>query len=178
MRQFCNSSTAVLWIRDDYRGSRIRLIFYPGSELFPSRIPDLHKKFKYFNPKKWFPDPDFLPVPDPGSRGQKGTGSRIRFRNTGKQFGGIKQTNKNALQDKYGQLCGRIFERNKDKKIYLETESIVLNESVKKVEIQYCTLWYIEVRIFIVKFTKWADYFLPHWSKNLRKSLQQYGDCR
>ncbi len=25
------------------------------------------------------PDPDFLPIPDPGSRGQKGTGSRIRY---------------------------------------------------------------------------------------------------
>jgi hypothetical protein len=24
------------------------------------------------------PDLDFLPIPDPGSRGQKGTGSRIR----------------------------------------------------------------------------------------------------
>jgi hypothetical protein len=24
------------------------------------------------------PDPDFLPIPDPGSRGQKGTGSGIR----------------------------------------------------------------------------------------------------
>jgi hypothetical protein len=24
------------------------------------------------------PDPEFLPIPDPGSRGQKGTGSRIR----------------------------------------------------------------------------------------------------
>jgi hypothetical protein len=34
-----------------------------------SRIPD--------------PDADFLPIPDPGSRGQKGTGSRIRIRNTG-----------------------------------------------------------------------------------------------
>ncbi len=30
---------------------------------FSSRIPDS--------------DPDFLPIPDPGSRGQKGTGSRI-----------------------------------------------------------------------------------------------------
>jgi len=29
------------------------------------------------------PDPDFLLFPDPGSRGQKGTGSRIRIRNTG-----------------------------------------------------------------------------------------------
>jgi hypothetical protein len=53
--------------------------FHPGSELFPSRIPDPHQ-FKYFNPEKWFlssrkydPDPDFLPIPDPGSRGQKGT---------------------------------------------------------------------------------------------------------
>jgi hypothetical protein len=27
-------------------------------------------------------DPDLLPIPDPGSRGQKGTGSRIRIRNT------------------------------------------------------------------------------------------------
>ncbi len=80
----------------------------PGSDFFPSRIPDpncLHpgfriliKEFKYFNPqkaKKWFlsskkydpgcssripdPDADFLPsrIPDPGSRGQKGTQSRI-----------------------------------------------------------------------------------------------------
>jgi hypothetical protein len=78
---------------------------------FPSLIPDpnffhpgswiLIKEFKYFNPKKWFlssrkydpgcsswiripdSDPDFLLIPDPGSRGQKGTGSRIRIRNTG-----------------------------------------------------------------------------------------------
>jgi hypothetical protein len=51
-----------------------------------------------FNPKKWFlssrkydpscssrnqdPDADFLPIPDPGSSGQKGNGSRIRIRNT------------------------------------------------------------------------------------------------
>ncbi len=28
------------------------------------------------------PDPDFLPIPDPGSRGEKGTGSRIRIRDT------------------------------------------------------------------------------------------------
>ncbi len=33
----------------------------------------------------FIPDPDFdlLPIPDPGSRGFKGTGSRIRVRNTG-----------------------------------------------------------------------------------------------
>ncbi len=28
------------------------------------------------------PDPDFLTIPDPGSRGQKGIGSRIRIRIT------------------------------------------------------------------------------------------------
>jgi hypothetical protein len=84
----------------------------PGSDFFPSRIPEpncLHpgsriliKEFKYFNPKKpkkWFLsskkyDPGcssrirmltFYPsrIPDPGSRGQKGTRSRIRIRNTG-----------------------------------------------------------------------------------------------
>jgi hypothetical protein len=54
--------------------------FHPGSEFFPSRIRI--KEFKYFNPKKWFlssrkydpgcssripdPDPDFLPIRDPG----------------------------------------------------------------------------------------------------------------
>jgi hypothetical protein len=32
------------------------------------------------------PDPDFLPIPDLGSRGQKGAGSRIRIRNTGVQI--------------------------------------------------------------------------------------------
>ncbi len=70
--------------------------------LFPSRIPDpnffhpgariLIKEFKYFNPTKWFlnfrkydPDPDFLPIPDPRCRGQKGTGSRIR--NTAYNYG-------------------------------------------------------------------------------------------
>ncbi len=79
----------------------------PVSDFFPSRIPDpncLHpgsririKELKYFNPKKtkkWFlssrkydpgcssripdPDADFLPITDPGSRGQKGIGSRIQ----------------------------------------------------------------------------------------------------
>ncbi len=68
--------------------------FHPGSEFFPSQIGYRIriKKFKYFNPKKtvsklseiWSellfipdPDPDFLPISDPGSRGQKGTGSRF-----------------------------------------------------------------------------------------------------
>ncbi len=66
---------------------------YPGSEFFPSRIPDLHQRIEVFKPKKWFLssrkyDPGcasrirlliFYPsrIPDPGSRGQKGTGPRI-----------------------------------------------------------------------------------------------------
>jgi hypothetical protein len=71
--------------------------FHPGSEFFPSRIRI--KEFKYFNSKNVFlsstnydpdcsswirisdPNPDFLPIPDPGSKGQKGIG--FRFRNTG-----------------------------------------------------------------------------------------------
>ncbi len=73
-------------------GSRIRIhsIPDPGSEFFPSRIRI--KVFKYFKPKnKLFlssriPDRilSFYPsrILDPGSRGQKGTGSRIRVRNT------------------------------------------------------------------------------------------------
>jgi hypothetical protein len=83
--------------------SRIRdPTFFPSRiPIRPVSIPDPGsririKEFKYFNPqktKKWFlisrkyypscssripdPDADFLPIPDPGSRGQKGTGSRI-----------------------------------------------------------------------------------------------------
>jgi hypothetical protein len=67
--------------------------FHPGSEFFPSRIRV--KEFKPFYLTKWFlssreydprctsqvripdPDPDFLLIPDPGSRGQK-----PRIRNT------------------------------------------------------------------------------------------------
>jgi hypothetical protein len=75
----------------------------PGSDFFPSRIPDpgsriLIKEFKYFKPKKskkWFlsskkydpgcssripdPDADFLPSrnPDPGVKKAPNPGSRI-----------------------------------------------------------------------------------------------------
>jgi hypothetical protein len=75
----------------------------PGSDFFPSQIPDPNcfhpgsripiKEFKYFNPKEWFlssrkhdpgcssripdPDPDFLPIPDPGSRIQGSKRHRI-----------------------------------------------------------------------------------------------------
>jgi hypothetical protein len=71
---------------------------HPGSEFFPSRIRI--KEFKYFKPKKWFLssrkyDPGssswtriltFLSIPDPASRGQKGTGSQIRIRDPGFNF--------------------------------------------------------------------------------------------
>jgi hypothetical protein len=93
--------------------------FHPGSQ-----IPDpncLHPGSESKNlsiltpkkPKKWFlssrkydtgcsslipdPDADFLPIPDPGSRGQKSTGSRIlRIRNTdpkraGSESGSVSQ---------------------------------------------------------------------------------------
>ncbi len=63
--------------------------FHPGSRIHI-------KEFKYFNPKncilssrKYDPGCSsririlvFLPIPDPGSRDQNGTGSRIRIRNT------------------------------------------------------------------------------------------------
>ncbi len=73
-------------------------------------------------------------IPDPGSRGQKGTRSRIRIRNTGQQFGGIKQNHKKCSTGKMWPTLRRYFTAEKDQ-ISLETESIILHESVKKVEI-------------------------------------------
>jgi hypothetical protein len=79
---------------------RIRDV-YPGSDFFPSRILIKESILTPKKVKKWFlsskkydpgcssripdPDADFLPsrIPDAGSRGQKGTKSRIRIRNTG-----------------------------------------------------------------------------------------------
>ncbi len=83
----------VLRIRNVYPGSWIPdpNFCHPGSEFFPPRIPDLHQRIhSILTPPKmvsklsgiwsWLfipdPDPDFLPIPDPGSRGQKGIGSR------------------------------------------------------------------------------------------------------
>jgi hypothetical protein len=94
--------------------------FHPGSEIFPTGSRIRIKEYKYFNPKKWFlnsrkydpgcssrfripdPEPDFLPIPDPGSRGQKGTGSRLR--NTAANL--VKSINKNKIkiQRHYEQL--------------------------------------------------------------------------
>ncbi len=73
--------------------------FHPGSRIWPVSVSDpgsASKNLSILTPKKtkkwflssrkydpscssWIPDPDadFLPIPDPGSRGQKGTGSRI-----------------------------------------------------------------------------------------------------
>jgi hypothetical protein len=86
--------TKPVWrIRDVYPGSDFfpSRIPDPGSELSPSRIPDHIKEFKYLNPKKakkWFLsskkyDPGcssrirMLTFSHPGFRGQKGTQSRI-----------------------------------------------------------------------------------------------------
>jgi hypothetical protein len=96
-RTFKNKYKTIICvrIRDVYHGSEF---FHPGSRIqgqkdSGSRIP---QRIKYFQPKKLFlssrkydpgcssririPDPslDYLPTPDPGSRGQKGTRSRIR----------------------------------------------------------------------------------------------------
>jgi hypothetical protein len=54
-------------------------LLIPDPGFFSSRIRI--KEFKYFNPKKFFPNSRNM-IPDPGSRGQKGTWSRIRIRNT------------------------------------------------------------------------------------------------
>ena len=86
--------------------SVVRIRDVPGSDFFPSRIPDPNclypgsririKEFKFITQKRFLssrkyepgwssrildPDADFLPIPDPGSRGQKGNRSRIWIRN-------------------------------------------------------------------------------------------------
>ncbi len=62
-------------------------VFHPRSYVFHPRSRNRLGEFKYFNPKKWFlsnqnPDPGLktriILLTHPGSRGQKGTGSRIR----------------------------------------------------------------------------------------------------
>jgi hypothetical protein len=51
-------------------------------DVYTDRIPD--SGLKIFGIPIWITDLDldFLPIPDPGSRGQTGTGSWIRIRNT------------------------------------------------------------------------------------------------
>jgi hypothetical protein len=64
-------------------GSRVKKIPDPGSG-------SASKNLRIFNPKFFSklsdPDLDFLPIPEPGSRGQKGTGSRIQIRNIDPAF--------------------------------------------------------------------------------------------
>ncbi len=106
----------MLRIRDVYPGSRIQIFIHPGSgsripdpgSRIPdlgSRIPDLGSRIQKHQLKNFLPknlslrsqkygfrirDPRSgireKPIPDPGSRGQKGTGSRIRIRNTDKML--------------------------------------------------------------------------------------------
>jgi hypothetical protein len=45
------------------------------------------------------PDPDFLPIPDPGSRGQKSTGFRIRIRNIAYQDPILTKNYRKVLRD-------------------------------------------------------------------------------
>ncbi len=95
-------SPLVLKIRDVYPGSRIRMIYIPdtGSDFFPSRIPDPHQIFEYFNPKKLVSKlSEIWPglfITDPSRiQDQKGTGSRIRIRNSAVHF----QTNQRTKVD-------------------------------------------------------------------------------
>jgi hypothetical protein len=66
--------------------SRIRDV-YPGSDSFPSRIPDRIRieEFKCFNPKKWFLNSRSCPsrIPDPGVKKATDRRSWIRIRYTG-----------------------------------------------------------------------------------------------
>ncbi len=85
---------AVSRIQYVYPGSLIWIFSIPGPNFFHPGRRICIKEFEYFNPKIVSklseisgllvpdPDPDFLPIPDSGSRGQKGTGSRVRIRNT------------------------------------------------------------------------------------------------
>jgi hypothetical protein len=82
---------SVLRIRDVYPGSQVRLFSMPDPTCLHPGSRILIKEFQYFNPKKmvskllkiwsglFIPDldADFLLIPDPRSRGQKGTQSRI-----------------------------------------------------------------------------------------------------
>ncbi len=64
-------------IRDPGSGTRIR---DPGSEIRDPRSGIRDPGSEIRDPRTEIRE---KPIPDPGSRGQKGTGSRIRIRNTG-----------------------------------------------------------------------------------------------
>ncbi len=77
---------AVLQIRDVYPGSRIRnfTITDPGSTsknfniLTQKMVSMLLKYDPSCSSRIWIPDPDFLPIPDPGVKKAPYFGSRIR----------------------------------------------------------------------------------------------------
>ncbi len=79
----CLSRIRILSIPDS--GSEF---FYPGSA--SKNLSILTQEIVSQRSEIWSrpfipdPDPDFLPIPDPGSRGQKGYGSRLRIRKTGR----------------------------------------------------------------------------------------------
>ncbi len=58
--------------------------FHPGAKRFRIPDPDLHQRILVITLKNFIQDQDldFFSFPEPGSRGQKGTRSRIRIRNT------------------------------------------------------------------------------------------------
>jgi hypothetical protein len=60
-------------ITDPGSSSKNLSIFIPKKKVQSSR-----KYYPGCSPRMPDPDPDFLPIPDPESRGQKSTGSRIR----------------------------------------------------------------------------------------------------
>ncbi len=62
--------------------SRFKKIPSPGCGLTRKNISIFNPKIVYKLSRIPDPDPDVLPIPDSGSTGQKGTGSRIQIRNT------------------------------------------------------------------------------------------------
>jgi hypothetical protein len=78
----CKKNQILNSVADPGCLSRIRLLSIPDPNCFHPGSRIRIKEFKYFNPKKWFlscrkydagcssqipdPDPDFLPIPDPG----------------------------------------------------------------------------------------------------------------
>ncbi len=95
--QCCGSGMFIPDSGSNFFPSRIRTVSIPDPGSASKNLSILTQKKKngfkalenmirVVHPGSWIrildPDPDFLPIPDPGSRGQKGTGSRIRIRNT------------------------------------------------------------------------------------------------
>jgi hypothetical protein len=92
----------------------------PNPALDPNPDPSINKEQNYEKPlflqsrdflMICYPNPDFLPIPDPESRGQKGTGSRIRICNTASYLGAgvdheLKVVVRELLDKALGQAAG------------------------------------------------------------------------